>query len=220
MSLIAIADLAHPDLALTPTIQCCPDVSIEVVSHSTTDPETGMFFFLVSGADERFDEALEGDHTVADWALVDDLESTRIYRLQHTDGTILISPKTAELGGLLLKAESTDRGWTVRLHLPDRGALADLWEYCDREGISFELHRMFRQDQWADGRSLSLTDEQRVALVTAFEEGYFEEPRETSLEELAEDLGISPTAVGGRIRRGTGQLVESTLLEERGAAKR
>ncbi|WP_436346311.1 helix-turn-helix domain-containing protein [Natronorubrum sp. FCH18a] len=214
MSLVAIIDIAHPDLALTPTIRECPDASIQVVPHSTTDPETGLFFFLVDGADEAFEAALEDDHTVPHWTLVDDLGSTRIYQLEHTDETKLISPKTAELGGLMLKAESNDRGWTVRLHLPDREALSTLWEYCESEEISFELYRMFRQDEWAGGRAPTLTDEQQAALVNAYEEGYFEEPRETSLEDLADRLDISPTAVGGRIRRGTGKLVETTLLEE------
>ncbi|WP_175416329.1 helix-turn-helix domain-containing protein [Natrinema versiforme] len=214
MSLIAILDVAHPDLALTPTIRDCPEASIEVVPHSTTDPETGLFFYLVEGADETFEDVLERDHTVADWMLVDDLGSTRIYRLQHPADTTLISPMTTELGGLLLKAQSNDRGWTNRLHLPDREALAELWECCEETDIAFDLHRMFRQDEWTGEAVPAVTDEQRAALVTAYEEGYFEEPRETSLEELADSLGISPTAVGGRIRRGTGQLVETTLLEE------
>lgn len=214
MSLIAILDIAHPDLALTPTIRDCPEVSIEVVPHSTTDPETGLFFYLVAGADETFEDVLERDHTVTDWMLVDDLGSTRIYRFQHAEDTVLISPMTTELGGLLLNAESTDRGWTNRLHLPDREALAELWDCCEERDISFELRRMFRQDEWTRETVPEVTDEQRAALVCAHEEGYFEEPRETSLEELADRLGISPTAVGGRIRRGTGKLVESTLREE------
>lgn len=214
MSLVAIVDIAHPDLALTPTIRDCHEASIEVVPHSTTDPETGMFFFLVRDADGTFEEKLERDHTVTRWTFVDDLETTRVYRLQHSADTKLISPKTSELGGLLLNARSNDRGWTVRLHLPDREALATLWEHCDDLGMSFELHRMYRQDEWSRDETPRLTDEQRVALVNAYEEGYFEEPRRTSLEDLAETLDISPTAVGGRIRRGTGKLVESTLLEE------
>ncbi|QFU82175.1 helix-turn-helix domain-containing protein [Natronorubrum aibiense] len=214
MSLIAILDVAHPDLALTPTIRACPETSIEVVPHSTTDPDTGLFFYLVEGADDTFEDALERDHTVSDWMLVDDRDSTCIYRLQHTEETALISPLTTELGGLLLKAQSNDRGWTNRLHLPDREALAELWECCEDHDISFELHRMFRQDEWTTETVPELTDEQRIALIRAHEHGYFEEPRETSLEELADHLGISPTAVGGRIRRGTGQLVETTLIDE------
>ncbi|WP_306060564.1 helix-turn-helix domain-containing protein [Natronococcus wangiae] len=214
MSLIAILDVAHPDLALTPTIRECPDATVRVVPHSTTDPETGLFFFLVESADETIETAFDDDHTVTDWTLVNDFGTTGIYQLQHGDETILLSPKVAELGGLMLRAESNDRGWTVRLHLPDREALATLWEYCEDEDITFELYRMFRQEEWVDGLSPELTDQQRAALVNAYEEGYFEEPRETSLEELADQLDISPTAVGGRIRRGTGKLVETTLLEE------
>jgi predicted DNA binding protein len=50
--------------------------------------------------------------------------------------------------------------------------------------------------------------------VTAYKEGYFEEPRTTSLEELGDILDISPTAVGGRLRRGMAALIETTLSEE------
>lgn len=214
MSLIAILDISHPDLALTPTIRKCSDATIQVIPHSTTDPETGLFFFLVEGRDEIIETAFTNDHTVTDWTLVDGSDSSRIYQLQHGEDTKLISPQTAQLGGLMLKAESNDRGWTVRLHLPDRKALATLVEHCEDEGISLDLSRMFRQDEWIDGLSPGLTDQQRTALVDAYEEGYFEEPRETSLEELADRLDISPTAVGGRIRRGTGKLIETTLLEE------
>ncbi len=56
-----------------------------------------------------------------------------------------------------------------------------------------------------------LTDAQYDALVTAYRSGYFEEPRALSLSELAEELGISPTAASGRLRRATKRLVETQL---------
>ncbi|MFB6296675.1 MAG: helix-turn-helix domain-containing protein, partial [Halobacteriales archaeon] len=58
------------------------------------------------------------------------------------------------------------------------------------------------------------TDEQREALVAAYEQGYFAEPRETSLEALAESLELSPTAVAGRLRRGMKATVEMTLAAD------
>jgi predicted DNA binding protein len=137
-----------------------------------------------------------------------------VYRISHPEWTKLISPKTVELGGLVHEAVSTERGWSIRLQLPDRKALVALSEFCDEEGINFELKRMFRQDGWVRGEPTGLTDAQRDALLAAYENGYFEEPREASLADLAEVLGISPTAVGGRIRRGTAELVEMVLLEE------
>lgn len=214
MSLITVADVAHPDLALTPTIRSAAG-EIRVVSQSTTDPETGKFFFVVEGADESFEVALADDPTVRDWTLVSDEANARVYRIGHSEGTILLSPIVVELGGLMLKARSDgEHGWTVRLRLPDREALAELWAFCEAEGISFDLRRVFRQDGWTNREPATLTDAQRKALVAAYEHGYFEEPREASLADLAEVLGISPTAVGGRIRRGTAELVESALVEE------
>ncbi|WP_435069116.1 helix-turn-helix domain-containing protein [Haloplanus sp. C73] len=213
MSLVAVVDLAHPDLALTPTIRST-DASIQVVSHTATDPETGMFFFLVE-ADSfpEFEAALEADHTVSESMLVAEASTTRIYRLGHTPGTKLVSPPVTEMGGLMLEAESTSDGWSVRMQLPDRETLGALWEHCENEGIQFELGHIYSLDDFSlDG--VGLTDAQHDALIMAYEAGYFEEPRGTSLEELADELDISPTAVGGRIRRGTARLIERTLLDE------
>lgn len=214
MSLIAVVDLAHPDLALTSTIEST-DADVQVVSHTATDPETGMFFFLVeTDSFPAFEAALERDPTVAESMLVAEASTTRIYRLQHTPGTKLISPTTTEMGGLMLEAESTARGWSVRMQLPDRETLGQLWEHCDRENIEFDLGHIYSLDEFTVDDRVGLTDAQRDTLVTAYEAGYFEEPRGTSLQALAEHLGISPTAVGGRIRRGTSRLIERTLIDE------
>lgn len=59
-----------------------------------------------------------------------------------------------------------------------------------------------------------LTPEQRDTLLTALERGYFEEPREITLQELAEVLDLSPTAVSGRMRRGQATLVARSLATD------
>lgn len=214
MSLIAIIHAAHPDLALSPTIRECPDVAIHVIPQSATDPETGLFFFFVEGNDEPFESALERDHTVAEWTPVADSKTGSVYRMRHPPEAELLSPKTLELGGLMLEAMSDETGWTVHLQFPDQEALSNLWKYCEDKGFSFDLQRMFRHQPWTSPTETALTDAQREALTTAYEEGYFEEPRAISLAELADILDISPTAVGGRIRRGTAELVGTTLMQE------
>lgn len=214
VSLVAVANVAHEDLALMPTIRSHSSDELEVVSQSATDPETGQFFFLVEGADGSFESALDADHTVCDWTLVSREGDTRVYRIGHPDDVILLSPVVTKLGGLMLDAKSNDgRGWTVRLQFSDRESLADLWEFCESEGIEFDLRRTIQEDGWTNGEPTALTDAQRQALVTAYELGYFREPRDASLADLADALDISPTAVSGRIRRGTAELIEATLLE-------
>ncbi|MFB9806840.1 helix-turn-helix domain-containing protein [Haladaptatus pallidirubidus] len=216
MTFISHVTVCHPNLALAPTIEAVSNISLKVVPTTGTDPETGMFFFLVETDDgnfEPFEAALADDTTVDQAEMVADHGETRIYRLCYTPGTKLITPKTTKVGGLMLEARSARQGWLLRVQLPDRKSLSELWDYCRAEDILFELDRLYQQESLtADGKSL--TDAQRKALLTAFEEGYFEEPRQTSHEALAEQLGISSTAVGGRIRRGTSRLIETTLVSD------
>ena len=217
MNVIAVFDIAHPDLALTQTIMAVPEATIRVVRHSGTDPKTEQFFFSVTCDEDELEAAereLDADPTVRDWTRVGHFERNTLYRIEHTEETVLITPKATEVGGIMLDAQSNRKGWTVRLSLPNESAASTIWNYCRDEKMSVELRQLHRQDgpQLASGSNL--TDAQRSALLMAYREGYFDEPRETSLKELAEKLEISPTAVGGRIRRGTARLVEFSLLEE------
>ena len=83
VNLIAVLDITHPDLSLAPTIRECSDVTIRVVPQSGTDPETGIFFFLVENPSEGFETQLDEDHTVAEWELVAGSEATRVYRIRQ-----------------------------------------------------------------------------------------------------------------------------------------
>jgi predicted DNA binding protein len=47
--------------------------------------------------------------------------------------------------------------------------------------------------------------------VLAYERGYFESPREVTLTELGEELGITQQAVGSRLRNGSKYVIGSTL---------
>lgn len=56
-----------------------------------------------------------------------------------------------------------------------------------------------------------LTEKQRETLELALEEGYYERPREADLGELADQLGISRSAVSQRIRNAELKLITSAL---------
>jgi hypothetical protein len=57
----------------------------------------------------------------------------------------------------------------------------------------------------------SLTGAQREAIRVAADRGYFKVPREVSLKEIAEQLGVSEQAVSQRLRRGLGNLVAGSV---------
>jgi hypothetical protein len=56
-----------------------------------------------------------------------------------------------------------------------------------------------------------ITDKQEAALEIAFEDGYYDTPRETDLGELAETLSISESAVSQRLNAAETKLVKAFL---------
>lgn len=65
----------------------------------------------------------------------------------------------------------------------------------------------------AGGDDALLTDRQREALEAAHRSGFFEVPRETSLRELAEDLGVDESSLSGLLRRAQHRVVDRFLSD-------
>ncbi|MFB6171890.1 MAG: helix-turn-helix domain-containing protein [Haloarculaceae archaeon] len=212
--IVAEFSVASPSLILWHATTAMPEARVETKYHAATGSDAPYLFYAVRSDDfDAFERALAEDPSVRNPRVVARTDGERVYRVEP-DSSDLLVPEIARQGGALLDATCRDGRWLARVQLPDADALADAREYCEARDIEFVLHRLYHADG-ADGPAATgLTPAQREALLVAFEEGYFEEPRRTSLEELATLLGISPTAVGGRLRRGTARLVETTLLPE------
>jgi len=205
----------HPDLALADTIRSLSDATLGVVSDAGTDPQHDAYFFRIEGADpEAATAALADDHTVAEFEPVVTTGDRGTYRVEYSDDAKLVTPVVNEAGGLTLESESHEDGWLLHLELPDHEALDELDEYARAEGIELDVRELQQAERTDDRTEFGLTEPQVEALVAAFEHGYYEEPREISLAELSSLLGISQTAVSGRLRRGSEHLVEAVLLED------
>lgn len=205
----------HPDLALAPTIRSVDDVEIGVIPDAGTDPEHNVYSFWVEAEDfDAVESAFDGDHTVTDYTCVSETSNRRTYRLAYSDRAILVSRPIVEMDGLMLDTRSHRSGWLLTLQLPDNRTLDRLREQANEDGIQLdviEIHQTVPEGRQSD---LPLTEAQIEALVTAYEHGYYDEPRETSLEELGSFMGISRTAVSGRLKRASSRLIEERLGEQ------
>jgi predicted DNA binding protein len=225
MAIVTEVRFAHPDGALADTLAALPDADVTVIREASTDPGGSVYLLRFDGDVGGYEDVgrvLESDHTVARAEPISGFEDQHLWGVEFATGTKLLGPKVTSEEGFVLDARSSKggkgrRGWHERWLVPDREALHDIWEHAREEGFDFEIiefRRQGRTDPAYPGGDAP-TEEQREALLAAYEHGYFAEPRETSLEELAEELGISPTAVGGRLRRGMRSLVGMTLVVER-----
>lgn len=172
------------------------------------------FVFTARGTQfDAFERALDDDPTVADHTLLKRLAETAYYIVTYatdatTKGTYHIA---VEQDIAYLTIELQDGEYFVRARVPDREALAALREYCRDNDIPFRLARIYQADS-SDATAYTLTGPQREALEVAYEHGYFDSPRETTLVAIAEELEVSRQAVADRLRRGHKRLLEATIV--------
>lgn len=205
----------HPDLALTDTIRSLSDGEISVISDAGTDPQHDVYLFRITARDfDDVESALAADHTVVDFSVVLEIGEQRTYRIEYSDDAKLITPAITERGGLTLETTSYLNGWMLQLQLEDHDALYDLDEYARAEGIRFDVLELKQRGELDDRFDFGLTESQVEALIAAYRHGYYDEPRDASLEELASLLDLSRTATSGRLRRGSATLVEEILDDD------
>ncbi|WP_415379908.1 bacterio-opsin activator domain-containing protein [Halosimplex sp. TS25] len=169
-------------------------------------------YVWVASADfEAFETALRSDASVSEFAVVEDHDDERLYRVEwESDGTDLLAALD-DVAATVLHAEGGDGVWTLRALFSDQASVSSFDDrFCAaREGV--ELDRLYRSDDPSSYGKYEVTEKQRAALTAAREAGYFSVPRECSLQDVADELGVSRNAASARLRRGQEALVGHTL---------
>lgn len=116
-------------------------------------------------------------------------------------------------------AEMTVHGGSLAIgaYARDRQALGDATGRIERVAERWHLRRLAssaESHREPDSRAsriadLNLTAKQREAVQTAVDEGYYRNPRETSLGELADELEITRSALSQRLNAVESKLVTS-----------
>ncbi|WP_323190129.1 bacterio-opsin activator domain-containing protein [Halostella sp. PRR32] len=216
-----IAEFSHPstEFVLGRALQEDPGVTVEVerIVADTTNRVTPFFWARGDGIDE-FHDALRTDPSVKDVRRLDDSSEGRFYRAEWDENAEPLVYALDDVGATILDAVGDDGKWHVRILFPDDESLAEFHDLCAAYDLSFELVRLYKADTTSDPAVQHLTDEQREVLELAYDQGYFSVPRETSMEELANELDISTNAISKRLRRAHETVLEETFEGVRGTA--
>lgn len=223
MPVIAEVQFAHDDGALTHTIRTLPGLDVRVVRETSTAPRDGVYYLgFENESTAAIEAALERDSSVVRAELMARFDRYRVWATEFAEQTALMAPRVTSEGGLVVDAKSATnddetRMWHERWLLPDRKAIQRIWQDARDEGFDFTLLEFHRggQVETAHRGTHALTEEQQRTIAVAYEEGYFAEPRDTSLQELGEELDLSASAVGGRLKRGMRALIGGTLVVDR-----
>jgi len=213
MSLIAELRLTGAQLVLRPTLRAAPGMTLErewaTPADRASDP---VLFVWASGGDfDAFEGEIESDPTVNDHELIDRADDRRLYRVVvNRDVTVNPGPIDRATGASRLSIETTVDGAVLKLRLPGREALTEYIHLLREQGFEVELLSVHPADD-EQGQQYGLSEKQSEALAEALESGYFEVPRETDLETLAESFDISEQALSERLRRGVSSVLEATV---------
>lgn len=174
--------------------------------------ESALPFFWVWGSDpEQFMAAAEREPDVTDTRLLEHVEDGALFRAEWSPNAAVING-FEQLEATIVESEGTAERWRFEVRAEDRDTFAEFRRVFREEGIPVTLVRLYDLAEVVEGDRRTLTPEQRETLIAAYRGGYFEKPRQVTQAELGERFGISHRAVSERLRRGTRNLVSTTLL--------
>jgi hypothetical protein len=213
-----IAEFSQVAQALREATEQFPAMSFELEDHHFRDDGTTKFLLWAEGRSpaqfDDFEAELEADATVRSAEHLTTLGSRRYYSVVLTeDATRALTFGLAAANDVVYLDVKTTRDrvhFTARV--PDRAALKRYREGCRERGVDFRLEGLYAEDAAAAAR-YGLTERQASALLEAYESGYYDTPRRTTLDDLATRFGVSTQAVSTLLRRGHRRLVGATLAD-------
>lgn len=221
MSLVAELRLDSP--VLREALLAVPEMRLRALQETLPRDDPPRLIFRAGDGDfEAFEAAMGDDPSVTTAVCLNCSDERRLYRATvaaETAGRMTYGDAVG-LDVLLLGATGTADGWVVRMQFPDRDALGAYCEACERCGVAFDVRQLYTDPESDRGDGTRLTDVQRETLELALDRGYFEVPRNVSMQELAEELGVSGQAVSERLRRGLREATTAALRDGDGSSGR
>lgn len=208
-----VAEFTIPPEALPfgDTLTKQPSMRIEVERIVPT-VESALPFFWVWGAEpEVFMEAAEDEPDVTETRLLESVDDGALFRAEWSPDAELVRG-LKELGATILESEGTSERWRFEVRAQDREKLNEFQKVFQEQGISITLTHIYDLAELVEGDHRTLTQDQRDTLIAAYKDGYYDKPRKVTQEELGEHFGVSHRAISERLRRGTKNLISTTLL--------
>ncbi len=212
MSVIASVEIPAEEFLLDAPLDPERDVELTVETMVPTGEDVVPYLWVPSHLERALLEVLRDRRNVTTVSVVDEVDGYALVRIEwdgHANGVLTSIQQT---DAIVTAAVGTGERWTFRLRFPSYEDLSTFYTTCLDHDVPVELvqlHEAVGPD--ADHR-FGLTRPQREIVVAAYEAGYFDVPRKTTLVELGERLEISDSAVSQRLRRGLASLIDATLL--------
>lgn len=211
MSVVTEFAVGHEQFGLGDVFAAHPGLVLEVERTVAQPPARRLRDVWAIGARETVADSLGAAPTITDLSVQTEGPSGTLYEVAWTDAVLDPMAGVLDRGASIQRLIGEECGWTLQLRVPDRDRLPDLQSYFETCTAEISLQRLQEVDAESfDGR-FQLTPTQRETLVAAERLGYYDIPRDVTMTELADELGVSQQAVSKRLRRGHASLTHHML---------
>lgn len=215
MSVIANISIPAEEFSLGDVLEVREGVKIRLEATIPTGQMTIPYFWVKAPDAAAVETTLRSSALVENVRVLDSVNDEKLFRVDWSRNINGLIESISEYDVAVLAGEGHGDHWSFQLRFRESDDLSEFYRALVEKGISVELEGVHNPVDSTRIGEFGLTDEQREALAVAFESGYFAVPRQTSLVELAEELGISDSAVSQRIRRGLSKIVSATIGADR-----
>ena len=195
------------DAVLGEVFDLVPSAVCEIEQVITSE---GHGLWLAGAPQDDLEAALRADPSVDAYDLISAIENRWLYDVVFTPGSVDVFATIVAHRGTVLSATAEDGWWHLSVRFVDREDASEVYDHLTGDGTNATLVRLSNLSEQAPV-DYGLTPKQYEALLAALDHGYFTIPRETSMEELATELGVSHQALSERLRRAYRALVVTEL---------
>lgn len=201
------------DFPLGSVFETLPEVTVELERLIPHETRIVPYFWVRGVASEDIEDAFQAHAGLQSIKLIDHVEDEYLMRADWDRRYTGVINALADINIVLLSGIGTKDGWHFEVRSESREEIATFQTYCQENDIPIDItavHALLPIQEAGYG----LTDTQREALELAYELGYFNSPREASLQDVADELGITQQSLSSRLRRGHRRLIAASLVGE------
>ncbi|SDJ78682.1 hypothetical protein SAMN05216226_10970 [Halovenus aranensis] len=192
-----------------------PDIKVNISHLTATSRFPLRLTCSVRGNTERFEARAHADQHVETLQTILQEDSRTLYHIYVGSGTVdeRVYNAAVNAGGVHLNAQNMNSCWYTKMSFPDKASFTEFWDTISEEPIETEITVMRDGTFHMSEEAFGLTQKQLEIIWEGLKTGYFEVPRETTLQELGEKLDITTQAASIRLRKGVKTLVENSVYD-------
>lgn len=183
-----------------------PSIRREAIHHAEhLDDGTVVLLAEASGNRNRYEELMAASSYVDDFLVAGDEQWMSVSRFEPTNAIRRALEYQRDAGVIVnMPIQFTSDGSMRVTYLGSDAGFQRLFEAAnDMEDVPLRFEVVETGDYEPEKTSLvsSLTTRQRKVIETAVDTGYYRSPREASLEEVADAVGIAPSTASEHLRK-------------------